>query len=165
MFKKWMLRNIAWETPLIRFEEVQEWVLWIHQRPTSLYKTGIDGLVSQWDECTNTCDNYFWIKQIPLPLCNGCSVFIICHLYMDGSVLKGHMLGQQEYTELSFAVSLILYVAKTPVIDYKWFINAGLTCISRFTYWEVFSSGFERITDDVEQLSRPQVIVLSREGL
>ena len=27
-------------------EEVQEWVrLWIHQRPTTFYKTGIDGLV------------------------------------------------------------------------------------------------------------------------
>ena len=41
-------------------EEVQEWVrLWIHQRPTSLYKTGIDRLVSQWDKCINTCGNYF----------------------------------------------------------------------------------------------------------
>ena len=41
-------------------EEVQEWVrLWIQQRPTSFYKTGIDLLVSQWDKCINTCDNYF----------------------------------------------------------------------------------------------------------
>ena len=29
-------------------EEVEEWVrLWIHQQPTSFYKTGIDSLVSQ----------------------------------------------------------------------------------------------------------------------
>ena len=41
-------------------EEVQEWVrLWIQQRPTSFYKTRIDGLISQWDKCINTCDNYF----------------------------------------------------------------------------------------------------------
>ena len=41
-------------------EEVQEWVrLWIHERPTSLYKTGIDSLVSQWDKCINTSGNYF----------------------------------------------------------------------------------------------------------
>ena len=58
-------------------EEVQEWVkLWIHQRPISFYKTGIDRLVSQWDKCINTSDNYFGIKQIPLSLCSGCSVFI-----------------------------------------------------------------------------------------
>ena len=32
-------------------EEVQEWVrLWIHQRPTSFYKTGIDILVFQMDK-------------------------------------------------------------------------------------------------------------------
>ena len=31
-------------------EEVQERVrLWIHQRPTSFYKTGIDHLISQWE--------------------------------------------------------------------------------------------------------------------
>ena len=36
-------------------EEVQEWVrLWIHQRSTSFYKTGVDYLVSQWDKCINT---------------------------------------------------------------------------------------------------------------
>ena len=36
-------------------EEVQEWVrLWIHQRPTSFYKTGIDHLISQGDKCINT---------------------------------------------------------------------------------------------------------------
>ena len=41
-------------------EEVQEWVrLWIRQRPTSFYKTGIDRLVSQWDKCINTSGNYF----------------------------------------------------------------------------------------------------------
>ena len=41
-------------------EEVQEWVrLWIHQRPTSFYKTEIDRLVSQWDKCINTSGNYF----------------------------------------------------------------------------------------------------------
>ena len=41
-------------------EEVQEWMrLWIHQRPTSFYKTGNDSLVSQWDKCINTSDNYF----------------------------------------------------------------------------------------------------------
>ena len=41
-------------------EEVQEWVrLWIYQRPTSFYKTGIDGLASQWDKCINTSGNYF----------------------------------------------------------------------------------------------------------
>ena len=33
-------------------------------------------LVSQWDKCINTSGNYFWIKQIPVPLCSGCSVFI-----------------------------------------------------------------------------------------
>ena len=39
-------------------EEVQEWVrLWIHQRPTSFYKTGIDRLISQWDKCINTSGN------------------------------------------------------------------------------------------------------------
>ena len=33
-------------------EEMQEWVrLWIRQRPTSFYKTGIDRLVSQWNKC------------------------------------------------------------------------------------------------------------------
>ena len=58
-------------------EEVQEWVrLWIHQRPTSFYKTGIDRLVSQWDKCIKSSANYFWIKQIPLSLCSGWSVFI-----------------------------------------------------------------------------------------
>ena len=41
-------------------EEVREWVrLWINQRPTSFYKTGIDRLVSQWDKCINTSENYF----------------------------------------------------------------------------------------------------------
>ena len=41
-------------------EEVQEWVrLWIHQRPTSFYETGIEHLVSQWDKCINTSGNYF----------------------------------------------------------------------------------------------------------
>ena len=41
-------------------EEMREWVrLCIHQRPTSFYKTGIDCLVSQWDKCINTSDNYF----------------------------------------------------------------------------------------------------------
>ena len=41
-------------------EEVQEWVrLWIHQRPTPFYKTGIDHLLSQWDKCINTSGNYF----------------------------------------------------------------------------------------------------------
>ena len=36
-------------------KEVKEWVrFWIHQRPTSFYKTGIDRLVSQWDTCINT---------------------------------------------------------------------------------------------------------------
>ena len=41
-------------------EEMQEWVrLWIHQRPTCFYKTGIDCLISQWDKCINTCGNYF----------------------------------------------------------------------------------------------------------
>ena len=40
-------------------EEVQqEWMrLWIHQRPTSFYKTGIDCLVSQWDKCIKTSGN------------------------------------------------------------------------------------------------------------
>ena len=58
-------------------EEVQEWVrLWVHQRSTSVYKTGIDRLVSQWDKCINTSGNYFWIKQISLSFCSGCSVFI-----------------------------------------------------------------------------------------
>ena len=42
------------------YEEVQEWArLWINQRPTSFYKTGIDRLVSQWDKCTNISGNYF----------------------------------------------------------------------------------------------------------
>ena len=41
-------------------EEVQEWVrLWIQQRPTSSYKTGIDHLVSQCNKCINTSGNYF----------------------------------------------------------------------------------------------------------
>ena len=41
-------------------EEVREWVrLWIHQRYTSFYKTGIVRLVSQWDKCINTSANYF----------------------------------------------------------------------------------------------------------
>ena len=58
-------------------EEVQVWVrLRIHQGPTSFYKTGIDHLVSQWDKCINTCGNYFWIKQFPLIIFSGCSVFI-----------------------------------------------------------------------------------------
>ena len=35
-------------------EEAQEWVrLWILQRHTSFYKTGIDCIVSQWDKCIN----------------------------------------------------------------------------------------------------------------
>ena len=39
-------------------EEVQEWVkLWIHQRLTSFYKTGIDHLVSQWDKYIKTSGN------------------------------------------------------------------------------------------------------------
>ena len=58
-------------------EEVQEWVrLWIHQRPTSFYKTGNYRLASQCDKCINTFGNYFRIKQFPLSLCSGCSVFI-----------------------------------------------------------------------------------------
>ena len=41
-------------------KEVQDWMrLWIHQRPTSFYKTGIDHHVSQWDKCVNTSGNYF----------------------------------------------------------------------------------------------------------
>ena len=40
------------------------------------YETGIDRLISQWDKCINTSGNYFWIKQISLSLCSGCSVFI-----------------------------------------------------------------------------------------
>ena len=33
-------------------EEVQVWMrLWIHERPTSFYKTGIDRLISQCDKC------------------------------------------------------------------------------------------------------------------
>ena len=41
-------------------EEVLEWVrLSIHQRLTSLHKTGIDRLVSQWYKCINTSGNYF----------------------------------------------------------------------------------------------------------
>ena len=42
-------------------EEVQEWVrLWIHQRPTSFYKTGVIArLVSQWDKCFNASGGYF----------------------------------------------------------------------------------------------------------
>ena len=41
-------------------EAVQGWVrLWIHRRPNSFYKTGIDRLVSQWDKCINTSGNYF----------------------------------------------------------------------------------------------------------
>ena len=56
---------------------MQEWLrLWIHQRPTSFCKTGIDCLVSQWDKCINTLGNYFWVKEILLSLCSGCSVFI-----------------------------------------------------------------------------------------
>ena len=40
-------------------KEVHEWVrLWIHQRPTSFYKTGIDRLFSQWDKYINTSGNY-----------------------------------------------------------------------------------------------------------
>ena len=39
-------------------EEVQGLVrLWIHQQPTSFYKTGIDRLVSQWDKCISTSGN------------------------------------------------------------------------------------------------------------
>ena len=33
--------------------------LWIHQRPTSFYNTGIGHLVSQWDKYINTSGNYF----------------------------------------------------------------------------------------------------------
>ena len=56
-------------------EEVQWWVrLWIHQRASSFYDTGIDRLVSQWDKCINSSGNYFSIKQIPLLLSSGCSV-------------------------------------------------------------------------------------------
>ena len=41
-------------------EYMQEWArLWIHQRLSSFYKTGIDRLVSHWDKCINTSDNYF----------------------------------------------------------------------------------------------------------
>ena len=54
--------------------------LWVHQRPTSFYKTEIDRFVSQWDKCINTSGNYFWIKQITLSLCCGCLVFIWLHL-------------------------------------------------------------------------------------
>ena len=58
-------------------EDAQEWRrLWIYQRPICFYKAGIDALVSQWDKCINTSGNYFWIKQIPLSLCSGCSVLI-----------------------------------------------------------------------------------------
>ena len=42
-------------------EEVQDWVrLWIHKRPTSFYKTGIDHHVSQWDKCINTSGSYLY---------------------------------------------------------------------------------------------------------
>ena len=58
-------------------EEVQEWArFWIREWSTAVYKSGIVGLVSQRDKCINTSVNYFWIKQIPLSLCSGCSVFI-----------------------------------------------------------------------------------------
>ena len=41
-------------------KEVQEWVrLWIHQQPTSFYKTGIDRLISQRDKFIHTFGNYF----------------------------------------------------------------------------------------------------------
>ena len=41
-------------------EEVQEWVrLWVSQRPTSFYKTGIDRLISEWDKCINSSGKYF----------------------------------------------------------------------------------------------------------
>ena len=63
---------------LFHSDEVQEWArLWIHQRPTSFCKTGIDHLISQRDKCINTSGNYFWIKQNPLSLCSGCSIFIL----------------------------------------------------------------------------------------
>ena len=62
-------------------EQVQEWVrLWIHQRPTSFYKTGIDRLLSHLDKFINTSGNYFWIKQIPFSLSSACSVFIFLPL-------------------------------------------------------------------------------------
>ena len=35
--------------------------LWIHQRPTSFYKTGNDSLVSQWDKYINTSGSYFYV--------------------------------------------------------------------------------------------------------
>ena len=38
--------------------------------------TRLELIVSQWDKCINTSCNYFWIKQIPLSLCSGCSLFI-----------------------------------------------------------------------------------------
>ena len=67
-------------------EEVQEWVrLWVHQRPTSFYKTAIECLVSQWDKCINISGNYFSIKQIPLSLCGGCSVFMWLPLTLNTS--------------------------------------------------------------------------------
>ena len=41
-------------------DEVPDWVrLWIHQLPTSFYKTGIDHLVSLWGKFINTSGNYF----------------------------------------------------------------------------------------------------------
>ena len=65
-------------------DEVQKWVrLWIHQRPTSFYKTRIDRLVSQWDKCINTSDNYFWIKKNPVSLCSGSSVLIWLPLIIE----------------------------------------------------------------------------------
>ena len=46
-------------------EEVQGWVnLWIHQRPTSFYKSGIYRLVSQWDKCINTCGKLAALAQM-----------------------------------------------------------------------------------------------------
>ena len=58
-------------------EEVQKCArLWMHQRAISFYKIGIDRIMSQWDKCINNSGNYFWIKQIPLSLCSGWSVFI-----------------------------------------------------------------------------------------
>ena len=51
--------------------------------PSATYlflQDGIDRLFSHWDKCINTSGNNFWIKQIPLSLCRGCSIFIWLHL-------------------------------------------------------------------------------------
>ena len=89
--------------------------LWIHQRPTTMYKTRIDRLVSQRNKCINTSGNYFRRKQIPLSLCSGCSVKILLPLIVPERKSTTKALFQH-WWDWAFRIPLIICVVSFSAI-------------------------------------------------